>query len=196
MALGEIAYLSPWMFVPLVGGSSAAGATGGDERRLFLLCLALPPIVLFTLTPLWGARGLPHWTMPGWFFAFPLLGAWVDEPGDRRPRSAALGGRLRRRCSRRSPRSSPCRRRPAGPARVSAPPGVADPTLEAFDWRALRDAPLLDPPPAFVVSTRWSDAGKIALALGPRRSRLRAVRRSARLGLRRRRARVCSAATA
>ena len=52
-------------------------------------------------------------------------------------------------------------------ARLS-PPGTADPTLEAFDWGGLRDASLLNPPPAFVVSTRWSDAGKIALALGPR----------------------------
>jgi hypothetical protein len=45
--------------------------------------------------------------------------------------------------------------------------GVADPTLEALDWRGLRNAPGLDPRPAFVISTKWSDAGKIALALGP-----------------------------
>ncbi len=31
----------------------------------------------------------------------------------------------------------------------------------------MRSAPLLDPLPAFVLSTHWSDAGKIALALGP-----------------------------
>ncbi len=79
MALGEIAYLSPWIFAPLVIGLAEAWRKRRDERRLFLLCLALPPIVLFTLTPLWGARGLPHWTMPGWFFAFALMGAWVDD---------------------------------------------------------------------------------------------------------------------
>ena len=48
-----------------------------DERRLFLVCLALPTIVVFTLTPLWGAKGLPHWSMPGWLFVYPLLGAWL-----------------------------------------------------------------------------------------------------------------------
>ena len=49
-------------------------ARRGDERGLFLVALAAPPIVLFTLTPIWGARGLPHWPMPGWFFLYPLLG--------------------------------------------------------------------------------------------------------------------------
>ena len=44
---------------------------------------------------------------------------------------------------------------------------LADPTLEAFDWRDLKKAPIFDEPPSFVISTKWSDAGKIALALGP-----------------------------
>ncbi len=38
---------------------------------------------------------------------------------------------------------------------------------EAFAWRDLRDAPALRPAPAFVLADKWSDAGKIALALGP-----------------------------
>ena len=46
---------------------------------MFLLCLSLPAIVLFSLTPLWGGRGQPHWTMPGWFFVFPLMGVWINE---------------------------------------------------------------------------------------------------------------------
>jgi hypothetical protein len=50
---------------------------------------------------------------------------------------------------------------------MNAAPRLADPTLEAFQWRALRDAPIFRPAPAFVVSAKWSDAGKIALALGP-----------------------------
>ena len=86
MLLGEIAYLTPWIFAALVGALVAAArrARQGDDKRLFLLCLALPPIVVFTLTPLWGARGLPHWPMPGWFFAYPLMGAWLVEPWARR----------------------------------------------------------------------------------------------------------------
>ncbi|MBV9286426.1 MAG: glycosyltransferase family 39 protein [Hyphomicrobiales bacterium] len=167
MALGEIAYLTPWIFAPLAAGLAAAWRRRTDERRLYLLCLALPPIVLFTLAPLWGARGFPHWTMPGWFFAFALMGAWVEEK--------AVSARTLRRwgwvsCTLLATIAAVALVQAATgcPLRwLPLRPGLADPTLEAFDWRALREAPAFHPPPAFVVSTKWSDAGKIALALGP-----------------------------
>ncbi len=95
MALGQIAYLSPWLFAPLAMGLVDAWRKRADERRLFLLCLALPPILVFTLTPLWGGRGQPHWTMPGWFFVFALMGAWVEDRRRRRPDPAPLGVRVR-----------------------------------------------------------------------------------------------------
>ncbi len=86
MAIGEIAFLSPWIAAPLVAALiDGARRAARDERRLFLVCLALPTIVVFTLTPLWGAQGLPHWPMPGWLFVYPLMGAWLAEP-----RAAAL----------------------------------------------------------------------------------------------------------
>jgi 4-amino-4-deoxy-L-arabinose transferase-like glycosyltransferase len=167
MVLGEIAFLSPWIFAPLVAGIAAAFRRCRDERRLFLLCLSLPAIVLFSLTPLWGGRGQPHWTMPGWFFAFPLMGAWVEELG--------LSGRALR-CA--AFLSSALLAVIASVAVVQLSTGwplailnarshLSDPTLEAFDWQDLAKAPIFDDPPRFVVSTKWSDAGKIALALGP-----------------------------
>ena len=172
MVAGEIGWLTPWLFVPLVGGLVAAARRARvDERRLFLLCLALPPIVLFTLTPLWGARGLPHWPMPGWLFAYPLLGVWLGE------------GRMRRFASRRWAVAA------AGllaalsialvgqaatgwiGAAIPLPRGAVDPTLETLSWAPLRDAPPIrggpGPAPAFVVATRWTEGGKIALGLGP-----------------------------
>ncbi len=167
MTLGEIAYLMPWIFIVLVLALAEAWCSRRDERKFFLFCLALPPIVLFTLTPLWGARGLPQWTMPGWFFAYPLLGAWIDE-------RAASAAALRRwailSCGMLAAAAALFALQGATgfPLRLlPLRPGVADPTLEAFSWSGLRSAPLLDPPPAFVLSTHWSDAGKIALALGP-----------------------------
>jgi 4-amino-4-deoxy-L-arabinose transferase-like glycosyltransferase len=167
MVLGQIAFLSPWIFAPLVAGLGSAIRQRADERRLFLLCLSLPPIALFTLTPLWGGRGQPHWTMPGWFFAFPLLGAWLKQLG-------ISAGALRRSAF----VSSVLLAAIAGAAILQASTGwpwvafatgsrLADPTLEAFAWRDLRKAPIFDPAPSFVVATKWSDAGKIALALGP-----------------------------
>jgi hypothetical protein len=167
IALGEVAYLSPWIFAPLAAGLVAAWRHRSDERRLFLLSLALPPIVLFTITPLWGARGLPHWTMPGWFFAFPLMGAWLD--GRAIDRGALRRWALMSSALLASIAAVVVVQASTGWPMDLAPSvsGVADPTLEALDWRALRNAPGLDPRPAFVISTKWSDAGKIALALGP-----------------------------
>ena len=167
MALGEIAYLLPWTVAVLILALVEVWRERKDERKFFLFCLALPPIVVFTLTPLWGARGLPQWTMPGWFFAFPLLGAWVE----RRVRSA---DRLRRwaivSCGTLAAVATLFALQGATgfPLRwLPLRPGVADPTLEAFAWTDLRSAPPLAPPPAFVLTTHWADAGKIALALGP-----------------------------
>ena len=167
MVVGEVAFLSPWIFAPLVAGVASAFRHWRDERRLSLLCLSLPAIVLFTLTPLWGGRGQPHWTMPGWFFAFPLMGAWVDELG-------VSVGALRRWAL----LSSTLLAALAGFAVLQTSTGwpwsiltarshLGDPTLEGFEWRDLAKAPIFDQTPRFVISTKWSDAGKIALALGP-----------------------------
>jgi hypothetical protein len=166
MALGEIVYLLPWIFAILVLGLAGAWRNRNDQRKFFLFCVALPPVAVFTLTPLWGARGLPQWTMSGWFFAYPLLGAWLDEraTSDHKLRRWALvsSGTLAAVATLFVLQAATGF--PLGLAR----PGVADPTLEALTWRELRDARLLDPPPDFVLSTHWSDAGKIALALGPK----------------------------
>ena len=167
MVLGEVAFLSPWIFAPLVAGVVNAFRHRGDERYLFLLCLSLPAIVSFSLTPLWGGRGQPHWTMPGWFFAFALMGAWVNELG-------VSVGAVRRWAL----LSSTLLAAIAGFAILQMSTGwpgailtarshLTDPTLEGFAWRDLKKAPVFDQAPTFVISTKWSDAGKIALALGP-----------------------------
>src|SRR5574337_629276 len=168
MAIGEIVYLLPWLFAALVAGLALAFRTRRDERRLILLCLALPPIVVFTLTPCWGGRGLPQWTMPGWLFAFPLLGLWVKERAlshaTVRIWGLASAGFLIATIA-----LVTVQARTGSLLRlVPTARAIPDPTLEAFGWDGLRRAPLFNPSPAFVVATKWSDAGKIAVALGPR----------------------------
>ena len=166
MILGEIAWLTPWIFAPLLGALIAAARSAGpDERRRFLLCLSLPPIVLFSVTPLWGAKGLPHWPMPGWFFVYPLLGVWLAAAKGLRLRAWAIGSTVALGLVAVLLASQAA----TGWIEKIAPlpAGVVDPTLEALAWDGLRASPLLSPPPAFVVSTKWSDGGKIALALGP-----------------------------
>jgi 4-amino-4-deoxy-L-arabinose transferase-like glycosyltransferase len=167
MVLGEVAFLSPWIFAPLLAGMANASRHWQDERYRLLLCLSLPAVILFSLTPLWGGRGQPHWAMPGWFFAFALIGAWVDDLG-------VSIGTLRRWAF----FSSVLLVAIAGLVILQASTGwpwvvlaarshLADPTLEALEWRGLTKAPAFEQPPRFVISTKWSDAGKIALALGP-----------------------------
>jgi 4-amino-4-deoxy-L-arabinose transferase-like glycosyltransferase len=167
MVLGEVAFLSPWIFAPLVAGMASAFRHWQDERYRLLLCLSLPAIILFSLTPLWGGRGQPHWTMPGWFFAFALMGACVDELGvsittlrrwafSSSALLVAIAGLVILQTSTGWPLLV-----------LTARSHLADPTLEAFEWRDLAKAPVFEPPPHFVISTKWSDAGKIALALGP-----------------------------
>jgi 4-amino-4-deoxy-L-arabinose transferase-like glycosyltransferase len=168
MALGEIAFLSPWIFAALIAALVFAFRHLLDDRCMFLLCLSLPPIVLFTVTPLWGGRGFAHWTMPGWFFTFALIGAWLKE-------ADVSVGTLRRGAL----LSSALLAAIAGVAVLQVSTGwplltliagsrLPDPTLDAFDWHELNNAPFFGKAPSFVVSTKWSEAGKIALALGPR----------------------------
>lgn len=79
-------YLLPWIAVPLAIAlvRAIAGGPANAPRWLFA-CLATLPILLFTGLTLFG-RGLPHWQMPGWLFAIPLLAEAL----------AAAGPRLRR----------------------------------------------------------------------------------------------------
>lgn len=74
---GQAAYLVPWIFVPLVIVLGRA-LLGGPrhEARWLLACLGTLPIVIFTGLALRNP-GLPHWPMPGWLFALPLLAEWL-----------------------------------------------------------------------------------------------------------------------
>ena len=58
MAIGEIAFLSPWIFACILAALAHAFRHGWDERRMFLICLSLPAIIVFTVIPLWGASRL------------------------------------------------------------------------------------------------------------------------------------------
>ena len=165
VALGQIAFLSPWLFVPLLAGLLSGMRRWRDDRRLFLLCLSLPPIALFTAAPLWIEKGQPHWSMAGWFFVFPLMGAWAQDiavPVRNLRRYAILSVALLAALT-----ASVAVEARTGWLWRLLPAGTTDPTLEVLDWSGLAKAPLLQPSPSFVISTRWRDAGKIALALGP-----------------------------
>jgi hypothetical protein len=167
---GQILYLAPWIFLPMVTAAYQALRSGrAAERSWYCLCLAIPTLLLFTVVPLWGEHRLPHWQMPGWLMLYPVLGDYLA-------REAAV------------------RRRPIMWAVSSAVavvvlavllvghtatgygrllfPAVfrkSDPSLDAFEWTPLRDElqrrGLLDEKGLFIISKSPIDIGKIDQAL-------------------------------
>jgi len=167
---GETAWLLPWVAVPAAVALWRAWRAGPRDRGQWLCAtLATGAILTFSLLPLGGARGLPHWTAPGWLFVMPLIGRLADralDAGRVWPRRWAWGGtgatvalalllvaQVR-----------------TGVLRIVAPAldAPSDPTLDAVDWRPLADAlasrGLADVP---LYARSWIQAGKLGVALGP-----------------------------
>jgi len=162
--IGQAIWILPWIFIPLLVAAwrfFRAGRTA--ERSWYCLCLALPTIAVFTVTPLWGSLGLPHWQMPGWLMLYPVLGEYAVrslEPARLRRWALAcvavivlLGTVLSSHAA-------------TGFGRVLAPRLFAhgDPTLAAFEWNQLpgelRARGLLQPG-VFIITTNWMYAGRV-----------------------------------
>jgi len=166
---GQMGWILPWVFVPLVIAAWGALRQGRrEERTWYCLCLALPAILVFTLVPLWGNRGLPHWQMPGWLLLYPVLGTYLAGAARRAwPRrwalasGAALGVLFLIAVGHAA----------TGLGRQWFPNLLAkDPTLEALEWTPVRDElqarGLLKREGLFVVVPHWITAGKVGHALG------------------------------
>ncbi|MGH6672377.1 MAG: ArnT family glycosyltransferase [Xanthobacteraceae bacterium] len=167
---GQILWMAPWVFGPMVVAAYFAVRAGrGADRSWYCLCLGMPTILLFTLVPLWGGRGLPHWQMPGWLMLFPVL-------GDHLAREAAVRSRPRTWAIWSSAALAVVTVLIVGDAatgygRLLFPTIFAkgDPTLEALEWTPLRSElrrrNLLGLKGLFVVSASPIDIGKIDQAL-------------------------------
>ena len=169
--VGQMALLAPWVAVPLIWAGIGAVRQGRkDARGWFCLMAAAPTVLMFTLLPLLGNKGLPHWPMPGWLLLFPLL-------GERLARSSGEGRRWPVRWAAISAAvlavawvlaasdASTAWMKDAFPKAFPK----TDPTYEAIDWRRLRadlDRQGLLKPGMFVVAAEWNEAGKIDQAMG------------------------------
>lgn len=161
---GQALWLLPWIFVALLFAAWRAWRIGpAGERSWYCLCLALPTIAVFTLVPLWGHVGLPHWQMPGWLMLFPVLGDWAVR---------SIGAPRLRRWSVASAAAVGVfavlivLQANTGYARRLAPRLFAggDPTLEVFEWSQLPselESRGLLPAGTFLITTNWIYAGKI-----------------------------------
>ena len=166
---GQILYLLPWLFVPLVWAAiDAARAGPTDVARWLCLCTGVPLIVIVTLAPLFGPAGLPHWGMAGWLMLYPLLGDLLARKAADHvwPRRWALSSAvfLVGACIFLASQAT------TGWVKQLAPSLFAkgDPSLQTLAWDELRPALAqsgLLKAASFVAAVRWNEAGKIELAL-------------------------------
>jgi hypothetical protein len=167
---GQFLWMAPWVFVPMVVAAYEALRRGRKaDRSWFCLCLGLPTVLLFTLVPLWGDRGLPHWQMPGWLMLFPVLGDHLarDVLVRRRPRTWLVTSAI----SLAVVSALLIVHADTGFARLLVPSVFAkgDPTLESYEWTPLQSElqrrGLLDKPGLFIISGSPIDIAKIDQAL-------------------------------
>ncbi len=181
--VGQMIWVLPWIWIPLVwqllNGLKDGPANGENEitdrdKTWFLCCLALGPIMLFTVITLWGRSGLPHWQAPGYLMVFPLLGRWTSKRLPHKSKStytwltvSALAlilfvGVL-------------VSHTVTGWVKDIRPGWFTngDPSIELIDWpqlpKELQKRGLLPPAPAapgFVATTHWIEAGKYDYTLG------------------------------
>jgi hypothetical protein len=166
---GQLLYLLPWIAVGLLLAlARAVRRPLPDEAGWLFACLAIPPIVVFSLAGLW-TKVLPHWPAIGWLFAFPLLGQLLAELEQTRPRmprgiATATAGFLI--CAVLVAASQAA----TGWIERFVPRlANSDPTLDFLDWHGLRStvAELDLRRRGMVVATvSWIDAGKADYALG------------------------------
>ncbi|MCX7339156.1 MAG: glycosyltransferase family 39 protein [Hyphomicrobiales bacterium] len=168
--LAQAGWILPWVFAPLATGLWRAFRNPRDQRFWFLMALGLPTITVFTLLPMFGNLGLPHWAMPGWFFVMPLAGLYLSRLAEtsERPRRwaqvSAIGSMLVLLL---------IGSQAATGWLGQIIPGVArnDPTIEVFGWDQLdpqlQAAGLLDGG-RFIVADSWQNAGRIDVALAGR----------------------------
>jgi hypothetical protein len=169
---GQAVFLLPWIWAPLVWCGLLALRRGPSDREGWLLvCLAAPPILVFTVAALWGSP-LFHWAAPGYLMLVPMLGEaiasrWRTSRGVRIWLGAtaafvAFAVVL-----------------VASEVRLNWLSGLAqglplrkDPSLDVVDWTSLRtqleSRGLLDRPGLVVAALKWHEAGKIDYALGGR----------------------------
>jgi hypothetical protein len=160
---GQAAFLLPWIWAPLLWCGFAALRRGpSDPERWLLVCLAAPPILLFTVAALWG-NALFHWAAPGYLMLLPLLGEAIS----RRRQSSRLV---------RTWLGATVAFVVVGLIFVTAEVRynwfVSLPNRDLVDWTSLQtelaDRGLLDKPGLVVAAVKWHDAGKVDYALGGR----------------------------
>jgi hypothetical protein len=168
---GQMAYLLPLIWATLWVLYIRAVRAGPTQARDWLLvCLASGPMLVFTVSGLWAGKILPHWAAPGYLMLFPIVGRelaralalsyhwpkwWIGLcAGTTLPLLLAIM----------------LLAKVPWPTMNFAGKPAPDPLLETIDWRdadrELTSRGFIARRDLVVVSPRWHEAGKLAVALG------------------------------
>lgn len=172
--IGHALYLAPWIWLPLMVVAWQAWKRGTQDRASWLmLCLAMGPIFVFSITPLWTTgQLLPHWAAPGYLMLVPILGAAMAEyamrpQGQARLRSWLVGSTVFILVAA-TLIGSEARYAWMGRA-MPALAQKGDPLRELLDWHDLK-AELTargmgSSHNMFILAPRWHEAARISYAL-------------------------------
>lgn len=164
---GQLGLLGPWNLVPIGLALVRAWQHRSVERYRLLLLLGLPNVMFFTLVPVFGIKGFPHWTMPGWIILLPLVGDYLANL-KRKARKAWLGASVFLCVVILAGAYAEVRSGWLGQLFPSLFP-AGDPSVEAIEWSQIAGSQVLSSAVSDgqeIVSTNWRDGGKLAQALG------------------------------
>jgi Dolichyl-phosphate-mannose-protein mannosyltransferase len=83
--LGQAAYVWPATWPVAIWCMWSAARKEASLADRFFTLIAVLPVAFFGLAALFSAHSLPHWSMSGFLFAFPLVGQWCGRFAQRRP---------------------------------------------------------------------------------------------------------------
>ena len=166
---GQALFLLPWVWLALMVCLARAIANRRTNDRAWLMaCLALGPILVFTVIAWNGDQTHPHWAAPGYLMLFPLLGCQVAkgiESGRRYTRIWLIGTPVFLALLLGGVMTLAYLPWPA----FAVPANSKNLLFDTLDWSGLEDElqarGMFGRANIFVAATRWDEAGKIDYAL-------------------------------
>jgi len=89
--LGQALFLLPWIWVLALWVIWRGLARPQEAAERIFAILAAIPVLLFDAVSVFSSEPLAHWAMPGFLFAFPLVGKWCAGMPGKALRLAAGG---------------------------------------------------------------------------------------------------------
>ncbi|MEX0956132.1 MAG: glycosyltransferase family 39 protein [Rhizobiaceae bacterium] len=169
--LGQAGFLMPWVWAVAIYLIARGLFWPRVAAERIFAVLAAIPVVLFDIIAMFGREILPHWSMPGFLFAFPLLGFWCASMTARHPKSIkgafVASGVLVTALA----LAAVVQTRTAAITRALDLPERSDFDWTFLGWNALRDdfarRGIIGAEDAFIVPVTWLIGGKAGYALGP-----------------------------